>query len=81
LIVQTNLKKMNDLKIAFLAQGMTSIRVLSARNVNVQWVRGQAWAEEGGVELRSLRPAVMINEIILVDSTIPQQICHQDRLQ
>ncbi len=68
---------MNDLKIAFLAQGTPSIRVLSAADVKVQWVRGHAWPEQNGVELRSLRPAVLANEIILVASTIPTQICHQ----
>jgi hypothetical protein len=63
---------MNDGRIALAGGDIQPFRVVQASSVNIKLVSGFQWLKSEKIDLRNLKPAVLIGETLIIGQEIPR---------
>ena len=65
-------REMNDGRIALAGGNIAPSRVVHASTVNIKLVSGVHWLKSEKIDLRNLKPAVLIGETLIIGQEMPQ---------
>lgn len=70
--IQIITKQMNDGRIALAGGDIQPHRVVQASSVNIKLVSGVQWLKSEKIDLRNLKPAVLIGETLIIGQELPR---------